>query len=378
MADDVEARVRVAEEELNLLKNQVQQTLLDVREHILDLVENGSAIPRGDRPAEDKTEPAPAAATTGGVTALPATETGAAPLPDLGGGGVMPALDMGGGMADMPALDMGGGVADMPALDMGGGDLGDMPGMDMGGDPGMADMPGMDPGAGMDGGFDMENAPFDSTEQTQPGPVLADAPYDGPEAYADQGPLPETADAGYEHGDAGPAPNATADPGPLPDAPLDTGPALDPPEDAWEESVESAAKPAEEQTSPADAPAIGPPASVAVDASLAKMDLVTLVGVVRWVDQAVQRLGQRRVDALLDVWQMTGRISGPTKEMIQRLCALTHEDPDERVPLRDLVAMMIQMEAVLDVEGSSNSRLLAMLFEDPGDPLAGLGALVPH
>jgi len=105
------------------------------------------------------------------------------------------------------------------------------------------------------------------------------------------------------------------------------------------------------------------------------MDLVTLVGVVRWVDQAVQRLGQRRVDALLDVWQMTGRISEPTKDMIQKLCSLTHEDPDERVPLRDLVAMMIQMEAVLDTEESSNSRLLAMLFEEPGDPLSGLGAL---
>ena len=37
MADDTEARVRVLEEELVLVKNQIQQTLLDIREHILDL-----------------------------------------------------------------------------------------------------------------------------------------------------------------------------------------------------------------------------------------------------------------------------------------------------------------------------------------------------
>ncbi|MCH7593505.1 MAG: hypothetical protein IIB27_03245 [Chloroflexi bacterium] len=37
MSDDTEARVRVLEEELVLVKNQIQQSLLDIREHILDL-----------------------------------------------------------------------------------------------------------------------------------------------------------------------------------------------------------------------------------------------------------------------------------------------------------------------------------------------------
>ncbi|MBT6681751.1 MAG: hypothetical protein HOB07_06850, partial [Chloroflexi bacterium] len=115
MADDVEARVRVAEEELNLLKNQVQQTLLDVREHILDLVEPGSAIPRSDRPADSKDDSSPGSI---GTLALPPTETG-------------------GGLGDMPGLDMGGGgLGDMPGLDMGGGGMGDMPGLDMGDDGG--------------------------------------------------------------------------------------------------------------------------------------------------------------------------------------------------------------------------------------------------
>ena len=35
--DDAEAHVRVLEEELTVVKNQVQQTLLDIREHIFDL-----------------------------------------------------------------------------------------------------------------------------------------------------------------------------------------------------------------------------------------------------------------------------------------------------------------------------------------------------
>ncbi len=157
MADDVEARVRVAEEELNLLKNQVQQTLLDVREHILDLVEPASGLPRGDRPADSKDDSAGAAP----AIVLPPTETGAAP--QGGGGNNMPA---GGGMGDMPGLDMGGGMGDP---------MGSMPGMD---DP-MGGMPGMDGGVGSDMGFgDMGgDVGFDA----MPG-MGNDVGFDGPEA----------------------------------------------------------------------------------------------------------------------------------------------------------------------------------------------------
>ena len=365
MPNDLEARVRVAEEELDLLKNQVQQTLLDVREHILDLVEPTSGLQTADQPAAaGAVAAAPAVATEivdaaapapgGGVAELPATETGAAPLPDLGGD-----VDMGGGMADMPALDMGGGMGDLAGPDMGGDVGGDAGLEDMGG----FDMPGMDPGAGMDGGFDMENAPYDGMEEAPGGPGIADAPYDGAETYSDQGPTayqddyPDADGANYEH---------AAD-----------GTPQDPYSDASDEFGDPSAEPAAGETpSAADAPSGG--VRPVVEAALAEMDLITLVGVLRWVDQAVQRLGQRRVDALLDVWQMTGRISGATKEMIERLCALTHEDAEERVPLQDLVAMMIQMEAVFDTEESSNSRLLAMLFGGSGDPLSGLEAFAPR
>ena len=373
MADDVEARVRVAEEELNLLKNQVQQTLLDVREHVLDLVESGTSIPQVDRPAENTTE----SETTTEVSftaPLPPTQTGAAPLPNLGGDaglGAMPGLDMGGdaGLGAMPGLDMGGDAGPDP-----------MAGLEVGGDAGMGEMPGFDPGAGMDTGFDdtpgddvgggfdagMEDAPFDSSEQMSAGPGIVDAPYDDSVTSPAQAPRPPRSQAPRQDQDV--YSQASGDdydytePAPLPD-----DPPVSAPPDAFQAPVEAVA-----------APETGPPVSLAVDPALAEMDLVTLVGVVRWVDQAVQRLGQRRVDALLDVWQMTGRISEPTKEMIQRLCALTHEDQDERVPLRELVAMMIQMEAVLDTKETSNSRLLAMLFDDPGDPLAGLGSLARH
>ncbi len=43
--DDTEARVRVLEEELTVVKNQVQQTLLDIREHIFDLTNPFQATP---------------------------------------------------------------------------------------------------------------------------------------------------------------------------------------------------------------------------------------------------------------------------------------------------------------------------------------------
>lgn len=46
MADDTEARVRVLEEELVLVKNQIQQSLLDIREHLLDLTNPFKPIKR--------------------------------------------------------------------------------------------------------------------------------------------------------------------------------------------------------------------------------------------------------------------------------------------------------------------------------------------
>lgn len=410
MADDVEARVRVAEEELNLLKNQVQQTLLDVREHILDLVEPGSAIPRGDRPADSKDDEAGPV----GAVALPPTETGGG-MPQGGGMGSMPGLDMGGGggLGDMPGLDMdGGGLGDMPGMDMGDdpgfGDMpdmtlgdddgfGDMPGLDMGDDAGFGDMPGMDMGgdvgvddAGNGGGFDMEEAPFVETStasSVSPGGGFADAPFDDPGAgggdgYQDQGGYPPQGGGYQDQGGYSPQ-GGYQDQGGYVDQGAyaaddgyeyaeDSEPIAEVVEDVAETAPEAA--PAEAQAPAEESTPLAPPPA-ALDNAVAEMDLVTLVSVVRWVDQAVQRLGQRRVDALLDVWHMTGRISEPTRDMIQKLCSLTHEDEDERVPLRELVAMMIQMEAVLDTEESTNSRLLAMLFEGPGDPLSGLEAL---
>ncbi len=288
MAEDVEARVRVAEEELNLLKNQVQQTLFSVREQILDLTEVGPGGTRGDRPLP------------GGAGLMAGPPLGADPMDAL------PVLEL-----DPGPVDLGEGPAGLEFDDGGGFDL-TLPDLELGDDQADAE-PALD-------------APLLATPAPEEEPALAD------EAFVDEA-LEDTVD--LEEAEAIAEPVADVEAG-------------------------------KTQMTP-------PPAAPGPDAAIT--DLVTLVGVVRWVDQAVQRLGQRRVDAILDIWQMTGRISGPTKDMIHRMCALTSEDPDERAPLRDLVAMMIQIEGLLDKEQSSSTRLLAMLFDDPGDPFSSLGPL---
>lgn len=280
MAEDVEARVRVAEEELNLLKNQVQQTLFSVREQILDLTEVGPGAARGDRPL------------LGGDDFISGPPPGPDPMDAL------PDLDLGSG-----PVDIGEGPDELDLVDDGGGFDLVLPDLEL---------------------EDDEAGPAPEEETALTDEALAD------EALADEA-LEETEDV------------------------EETETFTEPEVDAG--TVETKVAP--------------PPAAPEPDGAIT--DLVTLVGVVRWVDQAVQRLGQRRVDAILDIWQMTGRISGSTKDMIHRMCALTSEDPDERAPLRDLVAMMIQIEGLLGKEQSSSTRLLAMLFDDPGDPLSSLG-----
>ena len=106
-----------------------------------------------------------------------------------------------------------------------------------------------------------------------------------------------------------------------------------------------------------------------------QIDMVTLAALVRWVSVTTQALGRNRVEVLLDTYELAGRITPQVKNIIKTLCSLADEDPDGRVPVRDVLAAMVRMEGLVGGgrENASAHRLMAILLDDDDDPLTRLG-----
>jgi len=107
------------------------------------------------------------------------------------------------------------------------------------------------------------------------------------------------------------------------------------------------------------------------------LDLISLASLVRWVAITMERIGRARLEILLDAYQMSGRVSPEVRDVARTLCELAEEEPDGRIPVRDIVAAMMRLEGVLGSDEMQSNRLLSLVFEDEfeplGSPLASLG-----
>ena len=103
---------------------------------------------------------------------------------------------------------------------------------------------------------------------------------------------------------------------------------------------------------------------------MGELDLVTLASLVRWVAVSQQRLGANRVEVLLDTYEQAGRISPQVRAILKTLSALSDEDPDGPIPVRDIVTAMVRMEGVLTAGRATDSnKLLGLLLDIDDDPL---------
>ena len=314
----IKAGLKTAEDELNLIKNQVQQTLLDIREHILDVTNPFNAV---DDALTDEDE---------------------IEFDDLMGGG-----------SSGPAGAEGTAGADGAAGAVSEGD----------GDDGEGD-----------GDEDLESADGDGESVEE---LLDDAADDPVDEI-----IEEIPDGGYveeeiidDGGGGGGMPSAVSDPDEyfeeedeipeeieeefkLDEEPANTG---------QEPELEGSGK-AQDGTDAVDG------ADGAADSALAPVtanfDVLTMAGLVRWVAVTTDRLGANRTEIMLDAFEAAGRIAPSTRVVLHHLMALTEEDPSVQVPVREIVSAMVRMEGVLDTSaGTDSNRLLSMLMDVEDDPL---------
>ena len=314
----MKAGLKTAEDELNLIKNQVQQTLLDIREHILDATNPFNAI---DDALTDEDE----------------IEFG----DDLMGGGAGGAGGAGGS---------GSGDGEGDSGDGGGGD-----------DDVEYDDEGNPIANSEDGEEDLEGEEYPEDELLEPeGDIIEEIPDDG---YMDDQIIDDG--AGSMSSGMGDMEEIFEEEEVLADE--DEGFELDEePEEPTEEELEIAAAEAAEADGQGGLAGEGGIAA----AMVADFDVLTMAGLVRWVAVTSERLGPNRTEILLDAFEAAGRIAPSTRAVLHHLMALTEEDPSENVPVREIVSAMVRMEGVLDTTvGTDSTRLLSMLMDVEDDPI---------
>ena len=105
-----------------------------------------------------------------------------------------------------------------------------------------------------------------------------------------------------------------------------------------------------------------------------RVDLITLTSMVKWVDQTTRKIGKERVMVILDIYEMAGRIAPTTKQLVQRLCALSDGSTEHAIPLREVVGAMLQIDGLLEAKQMDERRVLSLLLDDTFDPFQNLAA----
>lgn len=311
----LKAGLKSAEDELNLIKNQIQQTLLDIREHILDVTNPFNSVAPETLDADEEVS-----------------------IQDAGG-------DSGGG----DVIDDGGDGSD----EMLGGDGGEM----------TEDIDALDDGMGSEdeallGGDDMLGDEYEEYPEDE---IIGDSGGGG----GGGGGLAEMLAAEPEEDDLSEDFELDEEETPDFEADIEEEEQVEPVPPSNELPEQSAEEPMSSGDGVADAVAA---------ALAANVDLLTMASLVRWTAVTRERIGANRLDILLDAYELAGRISPQMKNVVRTLSTLGDEDGDG-IPVRDIVTAMVRMEGVLNTDESRESnRLLGLLIEMDDDPLDRLSA----
>lgn len=313
----LKAGLKSAEDELNLIKNQIQQTLLDIREHILDVTNPFNSV--APEMLDDDEE-------------VSIEESGVGGGGDVigGGGGDEIIEESGGTEVDEELESLSDGVGEETLLEGGeavGDEYEDVPGDGIIGDG----AGGSGSGGGVSALAELLDEEADEAEEEETDGFELDETDEAPGLEVD---IEEEDQMGQQ---------------------LPEGEKLD--------------QSADGTTGTGDEVADAVAAALAVD-----VDLLTMASLVRWTAVTRDRIGANRLDILLDAYEMAGRISPQMKNVVRTLSSLGDEDEDG-IPVREVVTAMVRMDGVINSEQNRESnRLLGLLLEMDDDPLDHLAA----
>ena len=103
------------------------------------------------------------------------------------------------------------------------------------------------------------------------------------------------------------------------------------------------------------------------------VDLITVAALAQWTDIVLRKGGKSYFEALLDISEMTGRVSSGMKETLLTFVRLQSDEfQGEGINTREMVALLAQLDGLLGISTSSDSRLLRFLFHDDLETLTSV------
>jgi hypothetical protein len=96
--------------------------------------------------------------------------------------------------------------------------------------------------------------------------------------------------------------------------------------------------------------------------------MLTVASLAKWVDSALKQVGKDRLDAIIEIYELTGGsqvLTPETKQALKRMAHLS-EAENGAVPaatMNDCIALLTQLDALLRTNGRSESTVLSLLTE---------------
>ena len=102
------------------------------------------------------------------------------------------------------------------------------------------------------------------------------------------------------------------------------------------------------------------------------LDMATIAGLARWASIGIRRVGRGRIEAIIEIYRTAGHLNPGIDEILLQITRLADGDePDVRAPMKDCIAVLLQLDALLSQGTSSEKAVLALLLDDREESYRG-------
>ena len=98
------------------------------------------------------------------------------------------------------------------------------------------------------------------------------------------------------------------------------------------------------------------------------LDLATIAGLGQWADSGITRIGRKRIEAIVQIYRMTGHLPPGLDEVLIELTRLVDgEEPVAPVTMRECIGALVQLDSLLGRSGTSGATLLSFFLDDAAE-----------
>ncbi len=98
-----------------------------------------------------------------------------------------------------------------------------------------------------------------------------------------------------------------------------------------------------------------------------EVNLLTLVGLVRWAERSASKIGKERVEAVVEIYQTAGCLPASYKDVIPHIIRLADgEKPEAQPTMGDSLNVLLQLDSLLGQKFKTQAAILSTLFGDDG------------